>query len=283
MENKVRASILAVAVGIFAGVAVIFALNSMIQTAMVPVVGELQVISAKQDRLDRELKMFANKETAGAIVSLNRELQALKAMAGNRPPAAPREQGPDLNKVYDIPVGASPVQGKADAPVTIVQFVDFQCPFCARFYPPVKEVLKAFPDQVRMVIKNFPLNFHREARSAAKAVLAAGLQGKYYEMADLILTSNMELTGENFKAHAAKIGLNVEKFSKDLKDQDAAFEKAIQADMELAARVGVRGTPSFYLNGRITSARAFEQWKAAVEAALKEPAGQAAGAPAQGQ
>ena len=100
---------------------------------------------------------------------------------------------PDLNKVHDIPVAHTPIIGKQSAKITITEFVDFECPFCARFHPPIVQILEAYPDDVRYVLKNFPLNFHPNAKPASKAALAAAEQGKYREMVDELIANGRNL------------------------------------------------------------------------------------------
>lgn len=157
-----------------------------------------------------------------------------------------------MKKVHEIPIGSSVIRGNKNAPVTLVEFVDLQCPYCGKFHSVQQELLKAYPDKVRFIIKHYPLPMHPQAPGAAKAVLAAGLQGKYWEMVDAILKDNSSLSPEKFEALAKEIGLNVDRFKKDLQEKNAQFEKTIQEDMELAQKVGARGTPAFYLNGRMT-------------------------------
>ncbi|MGR3304328.1 MAG: DsbA family protein [Candidatus Scalindua sp.] len=170
--------------------------------------------------------------------------------------------------VYDIEVAHSPVRGKKDALVTIVAFDDYQCPFCARFHPPILEALKAYPDKVNFMIKNFPLSFHPQAKPAAKAVLAAGEQGKYFEMADAILANNRDLSDERFKQEAENLGLDVDQFMKDYKEKDAQWEDIIQKDLTLGQKVGVRGTPSFYINGKKSQSRDIGSWKREIDQIL---------------
>jgi protein-disulfide isomerase len=179
-----------------------------------------------------------------------------------------KEMEEAAKKVYDIEIGNSSVRGNKNAPVTLVEFTDFQCPFCSRFHNVSVELLKAYPDKVKFVLKNFPLSFHQEAKPAAKAVLAAKEQGKYWEMVDAILEDNSALNADKYQQLAKKIGLNVDKFNKDLKANDAAYEKALQDDITLAGKVSVRGTPAFYLNGRMIQPD-LATMKAAIDAALK--------------
>ena len=185
--------------------------------------------------------------------------------AGGRPAGPPPE---DLTKVYTIDAGTSPVRGKANAPITIVEFVDFQCPFCSRFYSPAVEAVNKYPDQVKLIIKNFPLSFHPQAVPSAKAALAANEQGKYWEMVDDLLGDNKDLSAQRIEATAKKIGLNVDKFKKDLADNDAKYQKVLDDDAALGESVDVQGTPTFFLNGRKTNARDFNGFKKEIDAIL---------------
>jgi protein-disulfide isomerase len=194
-------------------------------------------------------------------------LQQAKAAAPELPPGPPPE---DFTTVYQIPVTHTPIIGQKNAPVTIVAFTDFQCPFCARFHAPMVEAIKADPGKANYMIKNYPLSFHPQAKPAAKAALAAGEQGKYAEMANALLENNQNLGEEPFKKLAKDIGLNVDKFWKDYQGKDAQWEKYIQDDVDLGNQVGVRGTPTFYINGRKTNARDAAGWKEAIDQALKE-------------
>ena len=176
----------------------------------------------------------------------------------------------DYAKVYDIDIGDSVVSGPKDAPITIVEFVDFQCPYCARFHPLVLEALKAYSGKVRAVIKNYPLPFHKEALPAAKAAFAAGEQGKYWEMANAILSDNSNLNDKLYRGLAKKIGLNTQKFSSDLKEKDGLWQEYVQKDIALGNRIDVRGTPTIYINGRKTQARNIAGFKEEIESVLRK-------------
>ena len=206
------------------------------------------------------------------VAMLSAVLKNVQAPGQGRQAAQARPAPPpeDLTTVYDLEIGHSPIKGKKDAPVTIVEFMDFQCPYCSRFHPVIDEVLEAYPDQVRYVLKNFPLSFHPNARPAAKAAFAAGEQGKYYEMVNLLLDNSRELSEEKFAELAQQLGLNVEQFKADYKNNDAKYEAWIKADMDLAQKVGVRGTPTFYLQGRKTVARDLASYKKEIDKALSE-------------
>jgi len=207
------------------------------------------------------------------IAMLERKIDGLVRSVQSAPPtrpAAPQRPSDEYTKVHEIPVGDSAFRGPKDAPVTIVEFMDFQCPFCARFHPALDEVVEEYPGQVRHVVKNFPLGFHQQARPAAKAALAAKEQGKYWEMADGLLANFKNLNEETINGIAEDIGLDVKKFHRDLEKNDARYEAIIQADMDLARKVNVRGTPTFYINGRKTQARTLQAYKAEIEKILNQ-------------
>ncbi len=143
-----------------------------------------------------------------------------------------------MNKVYTIDPGVSSILGKKNAPVTIVEFSDFQCPFCARFYPVIKDVLAAYPDKVRVIIKNFPLPFHPNARPAAKLAMAANEQGKFQGMMEALLANGGDVSDAKIKEYAKNLGLDYNKLMADYKNKDAQWEKQIQDDMQLGAECG---------------------------------------------
>ena len=154
----------------------------------------------------------------------------------------------DPNKIYSIPPGNSPSKGPKDAPITVVMFQDFQCPFSKRSQPTIQQVMDAYPGQVRVVFKNFPLAFHKDAPLAHEASLAAGAQGKFWEMHDKIFTDQKQMGIENLKGYAEELGLDMEQFNKDLETN--RYKKVVDDDMKLAKGAGVRGTPTFFINGK---------------------------------
>ncbi|HDH51264.1 MAG TPA: thioredoxin, partial [Nitrospirae bacterium] len=134
--------------------------------------------------------------------------------------------------------------------------------------PTLKQVLDAYPKEVRLVYKQFPLSFHPQARNASKAALAAGEQGKFWEMHDIVFANHNKLSEEKFKEFAAKIGLNAAKFDADYKSNK--YDKQIQDEITLGNTVGVRGTPSLYLNGKKMAGRSLNDFKTAIDSALKK-------------
>lgn len=183
----------------------------------------------------------------------------------------------DSYEIWNVPVDikADAVQGNNDtALVTIVEFSDFECPFCSRGKNTVDEVVKEYGDKVRVVFKHHPLPFHKNARPAHAAAIAAQAQGKFWEFHDKAFANARALTPENFEAWAKELGLDVEKFKKDA--ADAAADKRITADMELAGTVAVRGTPNFVINGRkIVGAQPLPVFKAVIDEELEKAGKQA--------
>jgi protein-disulfide isomerase len=201
-------------------------------------------------------------------------LSALESRPAPSPAqVAPQPQQPPMpspDTVYTIPVGTSVVAGAKNPKVTIVEFVDYECPFCSRFHDPMVEAVKAFPNDAAYIIKHFPLSFHANARPAAKAALAAGEQGKFHEMSDLILDNQQSLSEATYEKLAKDLGLNVSKFKDDLKNNDAKYEKILNDDMALGGTVDVRGTPSYYINGKVSNSRDAAAWKNEIQALLNK-------------
>lgn len=164
-----------------------------------------------------------------------------------------------------IEIGTSPVKGPADAPITVVEFSDFECPFCKRGAATVDELMKAYPGKVKLVYKNRPLNFHKQARPAAKAALAAHAQGKFFEYYHELFTNQQRLSEPTFYEETAKkLGLDVAKWKTAM--ESAAVEEQIKADEKIADSLGVNGTPSFFINGvNLQGAQPLPEFKRVVD------------------
>jgi NhaA family Na+:H+ antiporter len=142
------------------------------------------------------------------------------------------------------------VRGAADAPVTLVEYGDFQCPYCGEAYPVVKQLQERFDDRLRFVFRHMPLaDLHPRAPAAARAAEAAGAQGRFWEMHDRLFEHQLELTDRDLRVHAHAIGLDVERFERDL--ADATVGARVEADFRSGARSGVPSTPRFFVNGVI--------------------------------
>ncbi len=167
----------------------------------------------------------------------------------------------NLQKKYKVDIKMEPVRvevaatgpatGPATAPVTIVEFSDFQCPFCSRLTPTLDQVKKKYGDKVRIVFRQFPLPFHQNAQKAAEAALCANDQGKFWQLHDAMFGNQAALGVDQLKAKAAELGLKADDFNKCL--DSGAKASAIEADKKAGSEAGVNGTPAMFINGRFLS------------------------------
>jgi NhaA family Na+:H+ antiporter len=167
------------------------------------------------------------------------------------------------------------IRGNADAPVTLEEFGDFQCPPCGSFAGFVDELVKEYDPHLRIVFRNLPLQMHEHARDAALAAEAAGLQGRFWEMHDLLYReqatwSKADNPRELFDSYAGMIGLNLDQFKKDMDGEKARAR--VDSDQERATSLGIKITPSVFINDRPISPtdKTPEGLRAAIDAALKE-------------
>jgi protein-disulfide isomerase len=176
-------------------------------------------------------------------------------------------QAPNLPRVEVAAKG--PARGPENAPITIVEFSDFQCPYCGREAPVVDRLMKEYDGKVRLVFRHFPLNFHPNAQKAAEAGACAADQGKFWEMHDKIFGNQQKLAVDDLKGFAKEVGLDGKKFDHCL---DAGEKKAlVEADAKAGEEAGVSGTPAFFVNGIfINGAVPYEQFKDTVERELKK-------------
>lgn len=144
------------------------------------------------------------------------------------------------------------IRGNSDAPVTIVEFSDFHCPFCKRVQPTLNELLSRYDGKVRLVFRDFPLNnLHPQARAAAEAANCAGDQSKFWEYHDLLFAQAPRASSDDLKDYARTVGLNTEKFDNCIFQR--THHDAVQRDIDEATRVGMTGTPGFFINGRFVN------------------------------
>ena len=153
-----------------------------------------------------------------------------------------------LEDPVEIATAGAPVRGPADARLTLVEFSDFECPYCSKAVQDVRVIMKAYPGKIRLIYKQFPLSMHPHAQLAATASLAAQAQGKFWEMHDELFAHSRQLNRQNILVWAKQIGLDVDKFSSDL--DSAKFAKTIQRDVSDGEAAGVMGTPAFFINGK---------------------------------
>ena len=160
-----------------------------------------------------------------------------------------------------------PVRGVATAPVTIIEFSDYQCPFCARVNPTLEQVRKAYGDQVKIIFKDFPLPNHAQAPKAAEAAHCAGEQGKYWEMHDQLFANQRALNVPDLKQHAATLGLDATAFNQCL--ESGKHAKLVAAGTTQGEAMGVNSTPTLYINGRpLIGAQPFDAFKQVIDEEL---------------
>jgi protein-disulfide isomerase len=207
---------------------------------------ELEQRLARMEEANQRLTQLVEM-MAGQFDSVKQVADALAAMQEQE--QAPPE--PDSKEVYAVPVDGSPVEGPADAKVTIVKAFEFACPFCERSRATLNEIRSKYGNDVRIVYKHFIV--HEDyAMIPAQAVCAAHLQGKFTAMKDAIwdygFNAGRDLSAENMQRQARRVGLNMRRFEKDM---SGPCRERVQKDHALLSRVGVQGTPYFYVNGRL--------------------------------
>ena len=208
------------------------------------------------------------------IQLLREDVKKLLAQKSSNPSApaatAARAPEPPDTNIYDIAIGDSPIRGKADAPVTIVMFSDFQCPFCTREKPKLDEVLKNYPDKVRLVYKHFPLTFHKQTKpvhAAAQLALKEKGPDAFWKFHDWIMADSKALDIPTLRLYAERLGLNLTNFDETLKD-DSKMDALLKSDLDQARACGVRGTPTILINGLKMASRNPEDYKSRIEEIL---------------
>ncbi len=196
-----------------------------------------------------------------------------KKLQTAQPAARAQRAQEEFSKIYSIDLDDAPIRGNPQAPVTIVEYSDFQCPFCARAQPILEAVLKKYPDQVRLAYKHFPLGFHKAARPAAIASLAAQEQGKFWELHDVLFQSTSQLDAAKMPEYAERAGLDIERFNRVMTSKQADFDKRVTTEYEGGTKVDVRGTPTLYINGKKVRVRTVEGMSAMIDAALNAKGG----------
>ncbi len=222
--------------------------------------------------------IWGGSKTAPVAVAAEQDQGPIYIEVTPQPTATP------LPVVYDIETEGFPSKGPADAPITIVEFSDYQCPFCWRWHVQVYDALmQAYPDQIRFVYRNYPLSFHQNAFPAAEAALCAGDQNAYWEYHDLLFDNQEQLNNQAgtvleqsfYNDLAAGLNLDVTTFElcmtggkyKDFIEQDMAYAASLPADSTGEAAVG--GTPTFFVNGyRLGGAYPLEYFVQIIESEL---------------
>ncbi len=158
--------------------------------------------------------------------------------------------------------------GPANARIVLVEFSDFQCPYCVKAVEKINAVLKAYPNDVRLIFKQYPLESHPQASISAAAALAAHNQGKFWQMHDVLFANRTQLSRQNIMAWAGKLGLDMKRFTADL-DSDA-IKKAVIRDTQDGDKAGVEGTPTVFIDGqRYNGELALDAIKPVIDGELK--------------
>ncbi len=251
-----RTSILAVASGLVlcAGTVALAQDQPASAEELKQVQNELSEVKAELKAVRKDLKQVLN------------QLKTIKSGKGGE-----RKRRPVDTTVYNIDIGDAPFRGPKDAPVTIVEYVDFQCPFCIREAPSITKVLAEYPDKVRWVFKHFPLQMHPKAKPAhAAAALAQKQKGNdgFWQYHDLILANPKKLTPADLRAHAEALGMDLAEFDEVMGDP-AKINALLSADMSAARGYKVTGTPTVFINGLKLASRNFNGYKARIDEILK--------------
>ena len=160
-----------------------------------------------------------------------------------------------------------PTRGPKDARVTIVEFSDFECPYCGAAHDTVEQVMNTYAGKVRLVYRQFPLSFHPHAAKAAEASLCAADQGKFWEYHDVLFKNQKKLEAADLKAHASEVGIDAQKFGQCLDSGDK--KKAVDADQQAGLAAGVGGTPAFFINGIfLNGAQPIDEFKKVIDGEL---------------
>lgn len=208
------------------------------------------------------------------LSSIREELRALrkdmaKVLAAVEAGKQKPKRQPDTT-IYEVAIGSSAVLGPKDAPVTIVEFADFQCPYCVREYPKIKQIVEEHGGKVRVVFKHFPLRFHTKAKPAHAAAELARLQGGaelFWKMHDLIMAEPKKLAISDLREHAKSLNLDLAKFDEVTADE-GKMNALFAADMAEARKCKVRGTPTVFINGLKLTNRSIKGYKARIDQIL---------------
>jgi protein-disulfide isomerase len=166
-----------------------------------------------------------------------------------------------------VKAGSSPAKGPANAPIELIEFADFECPYCLAAAPTVKRVLDTYGDRIRFVYRNFPLQTHPRARPAAEAAQCANEQGKFWPYHDRLFEDPKKLGDADLKQTAMDLGLDAAKFNACFDSHK--YQSVVDTDAQAGSEAGVSGTPAFFINGRLlTGAQPFENFKRVIDEEL---------------
>ncbi len=229
-----------------------------------------QPFPAFQAVIDEEIKKADALIKGGTpVADVYKKLMEQAAAAPPPAAAAPAAAVEPAAKVDIAAATDSPVKGPANAPVTIIEFSEFQCPFCSRVGPALKQVEDEYKGKVKIVFQHLPLPFHNNAQIAAEASMAAHEQGKFWVMHDKLFQNQQALDRPSLEKYAEELGLNLGKFKAAL--DSGKFKSKVEKDAKQAESVGATGTPTFFINGtRLVGAQPFDAFKKAIDDELQK-------------
>lgn len=210
-------------------------------------------------------QLFLKSKTNGSVPISGAVDTNKKAENGNTKPAG----GNDNSQIVSINVSENDhIRGNKNAPVTIIEFSDFQCPYCSNFHETMKQVVENYPNDVRWVYKHFPLDsIHPYARKAAEASECAADQDKFWEYTDELFKNQSNISPEYFSRVAKSVGLNTSQFDECLDSEK--YKSKVNNDYQQGIQAGVRGTPGNFINGQsVPSALPYEQIKSMIDGLL---------------
>ena len=217
-----------------------------------------RVQGAKLDQVRAPIRsMLTQERTQTAYQTYVDQLKPRRRSASSLEP--PRQK---------VAVAGSPAKGPAAAPVEVVEFSDFQCPFCLRAYPTVNQVLSTYGDRVRFVYRHYPLPNHPNARPAAEAAQCAAEQGQFWPYYDRLFADQTKLSDDGLKQSAAALGMDAGRFNACVDTHK--YKDRVETDIKDGNDAGVNGTPAFFINGRmLTGAQPFEAFKRIIDEELE--------------
>jgi len=219
-----------------------------------------QVVMADGKTLDVRLNEMDEK-----LTSVKKNMDDLMTRVTRKP----QQQGPDPTKQMTFDLSNHTPLGKADAKVTIVEFSDFQCPYCQRMATTLDDILKQYPNDVKIYFKNRPLNsIHQFAQGASEAAEAAREQGKFWDMYEVIFKNRNALDTASLEKYAQQVGLDMNKYKKGM--ESGAFKALVGKDSEEAEKLGINSTPTVFINGYYVANPSPDQVKAQIDEALKK-------------
>ncbi|MEW6407609.1 MAG: DsbA family protein [Patescibacteria group bacterium] len=205
---------------------------------------------------------------AGVVIYSNNKKTNLAGEV--QKPIVKQGQTEDASKVYEVNIDDDAVKGNLDAKITIIEFSDYQCSYCAKAEATLKKVFETYGDKVKLVYRDYPLDFHQNAQKAAQASECAKEQGKFWEYHDLLFEHQnqwSEGNGAEFKKYAEDLKLDAAQFNQCL--DSGKYKNEVKKDLTDGEAAGVSGTPAFFINGRLLSgAQPFSEFKKIIDEEL---------------